>query len=393
MRRRFPLLLAVILVAGSGAVAAFWLVVDDDRDPREGSEVLDGARPVEITRTPASYRIVYRVEDYSGDDIIVSTDEIWVRRPFESRLETRQGGPPGERLLSVQIAEFGRLQAGGPDRDALTSAVPPRVAPSDVRLDDVLSLVVERDLVEVRESRRILGRDCQIYRTAGPVSAGALVRGTHEEYADSCVDAAGLVLEEIYVLSGRTVSRKVAVEVDEGAAFASDAFDTANALVPLEKGGGSVREVVAGSRPPGRFFELSEPISRFELEGRYAVVPPQPEAFTDATQRIRREASVVDVYVDDVDVVFVERGSTLGGVDPFPGPAQEDAIPLTGLGDGVEGELLIAARGSEVRALVGGGYFVRVAGTIEPHRLVEIASSLVEVEGGGLIYVDEPAAS
>src|SRR4051812_3167120 len=50
-----------------------------------------------------SYRVVYRVENDAGGDHVLSTDDLTVRRPFESRLVSRVGAPPGTSESSVTI--------------------------------------------------------------------------------------------------------------------------------------------------------------------------------------------------------------------------------------------------------------------------------------------------
>jgi hypothetical protein len=91
---------------------------------------------------------------------------------------------------------------------------------------------------------------------------------------------------------------------------------------------------------------------------------------------------VSDVYVDDRDeVVVVEQGSTLAGGKPFAPEPTATPVDLGSLG---RGEQIVSLGASVVRADLGGGAYVRIAGTAPPDRLVELARALVARPGGAL---------
>ena len=81
--------------------------------------------------------------------------------------------------------------------------------------------------------------------------------------------------------------------------------------VPADSGGGFVAETEPDSRQPGRFWE-SVPPAGFERRGRYVVIPPQQENFTDPTRRGNRLTYLSDVFVDGASVVVLDpRGLPL----------------------------------------------------------------------------------
>ncbi|MDQ3107529.1 MAG: hypothetical protein M3Q68_06945, partial [Actinomycetota bacterium] len=116
-RRAVRLRNRLLLVAGLvAALLALWFVLARDETPpaegarakatRDGSIVDSATEAVAIERTPATYRVVYRLEEFTGTKVALSTDKVWVRRPFESRLETWNGAPPGTAKVSTQIGAF-----------------------------------------------------------------------------------------------------------------------------------------------------------------------------------------------------------------------------------------------------------------------------------------------
>jgi hypothetical protein len=239
-----------------------------------------------------------------------------------------------------------------------------------------------------REVRRVVGRDCQVYRSGDLLSAVSMRPPTTKERADTCIDEAGLVLEEILWSDGKFVSRRVAVSVEEPASLPDQLFEAPTSTVPVKEGGGSVRPLVDGSRPPGDFYELDSVPEGFESRGRYSVIPPQPENFgQDPTRQAHRRAEVTDVWVRGADVLVLVRGVTLGGVPAFNVDPAKQTIDA---GDAGKAELLLGAQQSSVRAVLPGGNYVTITGTLPGAQLTELAGRIRKVEGGTLQFADEP---
>ncbi len=385
------LVLIVILVVTLASLG------DDDGDVRSGSDPIDDAgAPVAVRSTPQTYRIVYRVENRGGGDLVVETEEVTVRRPFDGRVVDRAGEPPGDNQQSVTVTRFGFFGTDSPRAEPTVLQVPPNPPAGDADPVDALNAAVELDLAELRERRRIaeVDRQCQVYRIGGPIAGGALtpLGAVEGEHTDLCVDTSGLVLEEVNVVDDdRVLRRRVAVEYDESPGVGDDVFDGPDAEIPpADQGGGSVLEVEPTSRPPADpFFEVPEPPAGFEHRGRFAVIPPQAEAFAEPLQRNERVAGVSDVYVDGGELLVIDQGGTLGRVDAFEEHPFGREVDAGALGSA---ELLLGPRTSEVRVARDGGRYVRVYGTVAPELLLEVIRSLEPHEGGELIYLDEPPA-
>lgn len=361
----------MLALAGLG-VWLFWPGPDLRRGSVEVGDAVDVA-----SRRPASYRIDYRVESRAGGTLVVSTERVWVRRPFEARVEVRAGG----RRLSLTVHSLGRLKL-----DRATFGVAPAPASPDRRPDAYLLDAVEAGYAEARESRRVAGRTCRIFRTWGPASGPLEKVGTAApEHRDQCFDEAGLLVEDVTFDDGALVNRRVAMRVTEAPPVDDELFETGEPSAPVRQGGGSARKLRAGSRPPGAFWEVPRAPDAFEYQGRYTVIPPQT-GFDDPVERGRVVAFTSDIWVDGADAIVLEQGASLSGPAPFARAPQGIDLRFGELG---RGQLVYNPTSAEVRVLLGGGRFVRVFGTVRPSVLIDVARSLEEVEGGEIVFEDD----
>jgi hypothetical protein len=371
-RRLFIFALAVAVLFGALGLAAWWSGRDD---PREGSKVLSRGGPaVRITYIPTTYRAVYRVDNRAGGEIVTTTDRVWVRRPFQSRIETYSGPPPGARRSSVRQSAFGVLASQSQNSEPLNIAAPPSLASGDLRIDRALREAVADDTILRRERREVFGRECQVYRVGGPVSAGDIERYEPRSgnYADVCVDANGIVVEEAWVYRRNLIQRRAAVEVDIDVAIDRELFQ-----VDIPPSQGSLRGAVERLDPDATNGEglwvLPETPGGFDVLGRYAIVIPQA-AFPQAAQQLPEPGptSTSDVYVKGPDLLVVDQDPSLARIlrEESRGDRELDLPNLR------NARLVIGARMSEVRAQTSDGSVVRIFGTLPPSELIELARSL-----------------
>lgn len=381
------------------AVGGWALFVRDDGAPgdakkppklaaltRQGSVVVPNAPDVAITSAPTSFRIVYRVEDRGPKEVTARTDIVSVRRPWESLLESKAGAPPGGKLLSTQSAAFGQRTNHNIGQDPAVITLGPVLPASDLRLDRVLDAAVAAGRAKRREVRTVAGRTCQVVRTGDYLAATQMTPPSAKQYADSCVDSAGLLLEEVLVSDGNPIARRVAVSVEEGVTLADDLFPTGKSTVPASKGGGTMRPIREGSTPPGPFFVADAIPDGFVSIGRYSVIPPQAENFSgDPERESFQRAMVSDVYLRGTDVLVIEQGATLRGADPYD---VDPTNPTLDLGPFGTAEVRFSGHGTQVRAKREGGRFVQATGTLPPDELAAVLRSLREVPGGELQFAD-----
>jgi hypothetical protein len=365
----------------------------DGADPlatigRSGSAVVADAPDVTIGSTPEAFQIVYRVEDV-GKEVGYRTDVVSVRRPWESRLESRAGRPPGKKgELSTEVATFGQRRTLSYGQSPVVVQLGPVLPASDLRLDKVLGPATAAGRIEKREVRKVLGRTCQVYRAGDYLSATALTPPTAALYTDSCVDGDGLLLEEVLVSEGKPIARRIAESIDLSPELTDDLFPAGKATVDPSKGGGSMRRIVDGTTPPGPFYVADAIPEGFRSIGRYSVVPPQAENFgtDDPTREDFRRAQIADVYVRGLDVLVIEQGATLRGAPPFE---VDPGNPTIDLGPFGTAEVRFSALGNQVRAQREGGRFVQATGTLLPDELAAVLRSLREVPGGELELEDD----
>lgn len=351
----------------------------------DGRATVDPDPRFEIGATAVPYRVVYRLDDLSNDEAEPSTDEVWVRQPFDSRLETSSGEPPGGDLLSVQVAEVDRLRLPSDEAQPVVVARVPRLAVSDVRVAPILDDALDRGLLELGGQRVVAERRCQVVRSGTLLGSGPLVAIGRREHAESCLDADGLLLEETLFIDGEPTIHRVAVEVDTDPELDDDLFDAGPIDRPVEDVG-SARPVDPDAGALGEFWTLpgNEPPAGFARVGRFGIIPPQPELF-QRQEMTPIVAGTADVFERGADFVVVYQGGTHGRVDAFGSEAGAERVDDPELGDG---ELILSALGSEVRFRRPAGRFVHVIGSLGRDELVAIAGSLVATEGTGLVYLE-----
>jgi hypothetical protein len=204
-----------VLVVVAGATTAFALLSGDDAP--ESPEVDPPA-----TAPAAGYRVVYRVEDTAGPTAAISTDVVAVRQPFESRLEHREGAPPGGTVISSTVVNqrFQFNSSRGEERFA-TGRIPGPL-PQTYSVE-ALEAAVAAGVAERLGPGSQLSEPCirYGYRRAGNE---ALAKGNDQERVEVCVALDGVPLREQIVLGGRTVRVAEAVEADRKPAFSAETF-------------------------------------------------------------------------------------------------------------------------------------------------------------------------
>lgn len=385
-RRTLALLVAVLAVLATLATIGALAVRGGGDDQAPQGQVVDSDPAFKIGSRATPYRIVYRLDDLSDRKIAPTTDQVWVRQPFESRLETSSGEGDGGELQSVQIAAIDRLRLGTLDEPLIIARVP-GLAVSDLRVSPMLDDAVAAGLIERREQRVVAGRRCQVVRSGTLLGAGPLVPITDREHADSCIDAEGLMLEETLYSDGKPTLHRLAIEVDTSPALAADLFDVGAIVIPVDKGAGSSLPVDPDVGALGPFWVLSadDLPGGFERVGRFSIIPPQPDRFaTPGNPAI--VAGTADVFVSDADMIVLYQGGTAGGVVAFPPTPHAASVDGDALG---RGEAVLSALANELHFPQPHGKFVHVIGTLPIDDLVALARHLVETEGTGLVYLHD----
>ena len=389
--RRLVLATAIVGLVGVLGVAAAYVTL-----------LRGGSVPhVEAFAQPSSYHVTYVITTpHSGTSSnSESTEQLWVRRPFDSVDITYDGPPPGTTPSLVTVYRLGVQVLKAANAQAGLLHVPAGAAPQDVRADVVVPAALRAHELKVVGREQVLGRPCQVFRSGAPLRAGPLPRlRSSATYVDTCIDGAGIVLHETLVSAGRTISDRRAVLAQTGdAAVAGASFDLTGPATPFNSGGGAFTPLTLTSRPPGSSWALERLPAGFQHLGRYAVVPPQPQLFGKGGGGYGSMGlpgglvtEMDDVYVRGSDVIVLQQGSTINGA-AFTPPANGVSVDLGRLG---QGQLLLAGNGMTLVAEPGNGKgFVRMSGTLSPDELVGLMSRLSKQPGGTLTRLSGSAGS
>jgi hypothetical protein len=370
------LFFSIVIVNVAPDIAYWW----GARELRASSEEVDGP-DVRLGGAPTTYRAVYRVENRAGGRLVVNTEKVWFRRPFESRIETyRGGGTDGERS-SLRQSTFGTLAnvSTGTDQP-LNLAAPPSLASGDIRFDAVIAEGLAEKEIAKRERREVYGRACQVYRAGGPVSAGDVTRydpKNDETYADVCLDEHGIILEEYWVEKGRLLRRRVATELAVDVKIDPDLFEIRTPNNPkIDRGTMKKIDDDTESRVP--LWLPPKTPAGFERLGRYSVILSKQAAPQLGGVALPSASSASEVFVRGPDLIVIDQDPSLTAV------ASQESRPMRDIDIGPlgRGKLIIDARMSEVRALTDEGSLVRVFGTVKPSELIRLARTLQPAQTG-----------
>jgi hypothetical protein len=277
-----------------------------------GTVVSESGEALPVGGGLEAYRITYRIESLDADDALATrTQVVTVERPFDAHV-LRYSGAEAVGAPEVAVISNLGLFADVTSADAVqSSASLPSAALGDLRLDGVLDELVGAELFVPRERREVGGRVCQVYRTGQALESLQLSKPTDTDYADACIDADGLVLEEIAVVGGETSFYEIAVSVDTAPEVAADEFTVDGEPIGLADGGSELVELPSDVAPTAGYWVLPAP-GGYEHAGRYAIRTLAPaDAATTTTVGAGPPATVetyVDVYRDGPSFVIVHQG-------------------------------------------------------------------------------------
>jgi len=321
-----------------------------------------------ITSPPAAYRVRYKIDTYptgktEGSKPAATTEDILVRRPFDGRLVERSGAPPGD-ALQLDIRSMLGLRGDYSKADAVqVTSDAPAPAIGDMRLDASLDELVSGGFLEPRERRTVLGRTCQVYRTGLALESLSVSKASKDSYSDSCVDASGLLLEELSVSAGKLSTRVTAVEVDEHPDLPAGSFTIEGEPKGLEAGGVDLGRIDPSTPLPPQLFRFASPPLGFTSQGRFVLTVPDQ----DGTPRPR----YLDVYANGKDLLLIEQGPKAAEPEPPVLPGTD--VAAAALGDativpGLAGNILTAHPADD--------WFVKVTATLPPAALQQAVSGL-----------------
>lgn len=354
----------LIAVVGLAAVLAIAVVAalvtgggdhaDEPRSTLLTATPVDGASgPLTIDQTPTEYTLTYELVNADGADNVAdtappadsrtyttATETFQVRRPFASHIDNLDGAPPGGDLQQTIVSDLGLYATAdaGAEAQQQVEAIMPGAAIGDWRLDAVLGDLVDDGVFVLGERRELLGRECQVYRTGAPLENYQLTKPTETTYTDLCIDAAGLLLEQVAVEDGALLEHLTATAVDTAPTLPADAFAITGSPPGLDDGA-MVLTPIDGVPTDSSYWSFSQAPPGYSLQGRYTW---QQHATDAASQGIGDDdgastgdattvvTSYVDVYTNGADVLVVLQGPTSVEPDSNADPTVDGTAPSLG---------------------------------------------------------------
>ncbi len=325
-------------VAGVAVVAAgiFVLTRGDDDKPNDAgpkhliaATVVDGATgALGITASPAAYEVVYDVKTFTDDaDDLHTTQTFTALRPFDSKVVSTGAATTSSTPDTTDKAttDFTFTTNKTLVQQITTSATstyssPPDVGGADFRFDTSLADLVAEGTYVLKERRTLLDRECQVYRTGKAPDERTTAVPTETDFADVCIDASGLLLEQVVVSGGAVVARKTALSVDTAVKLDDAAFTITGDPVALDAGGLEVEDIDEETAPVEAYYALAEVPEGYTLAGRYQVTQSDPNAGsqpTPTTDPLTGDTvepasppvvDYADVYVNGNKVIVVRQG-------------------------------------------------------------------------------------
>lgn len=327
---------------------------------------------LDMSSTPAGYHAVYKAESYSGSKVTLSTEDVTVQRPFNGRVAIREGTTPSGALQFEGRSTLGKYSNNDQTGAEQVSDDAPAVAFGDVRLGPSLGDLVAKGLFVLRERRHTLGQDCQVYRTGSPLQSLKITAPTATDYADACVNDAGLPLEEVTVVGGKMTQRLTATELVADPGFEPTTFTITGDPVGFDQGGSVLTPVDVNAAPAPGYWQLDPAPAGFDHTGRYQLLSPN-QATQGAGDPL---SSYVDLYVRGIDVLVVRQGPKASEPDVSSAASAGDPVDLGPLGSG---QLMLSSIGPIVAAHPGTDAFVQLTGTMSPADLQALAGTLHQV--------------
>jgi hypothetical protein len=361
-KRRLQVLagVAALAVAG-GTTATLALRGGGSQAPSSqlrAAKVAGATGALALAADPTTYHAVYRAESYEGSKATVTTEDVTVQRPFDGRVLIKEGEPPGGTAQFEGRSSFGMYANYSSAGAAQVAGDAPTVALGDLRLSASLPDLVDQGLFVLGDRRKLLGHECQVYRTGSPLQSLKITAPTATDYVDACVDATGLLLEEVTVISGKPAQHLTATSIDFDVPVDASTFAIDGQRVGTDQGGADVTAVDAAGAPIPGYWALDAPPAGFTAKGRYLVAGAN--------------STYMDVYVRGTDLVTVRQGAAAAEPDLSDASGGRD-VDLGTLG---RGKVVLGSIGPTVAAHPGSDAFVQVTGTLPGAQLQAIASAL-----------------
>ncbi|HEX9889406.1 MAG TPA: hypothetical protein VGA69_07995 [Nitriliruptorales bacterium] len=303
-----------------------------------------GSTPASPTTTVGSFRVVYEVQELDR----TREEHIVVRRPYESRRTSGRDGATASGWLANDAGLWRWVEQPEPGWQLVDPGR--RRAEADARPLGTLGPLVGEGLAELVGTARVLDRECQLVLTREPIGSPATAPPTELDHVELCVDEADVVLRETWVIDGRTVRERRAVDLQLDPALGDREFEAVPAAPGPPPAGRQLVEV--GEAVLATLAVVLDPPADVTADGVVAWVTLDPSGgVTGGSLRrlYRRGPDLVDVEEVETDRLTDRPGAAF--MTPLgPGALASDLHHLT-LRIPIEGGITVILRASDLDVL------------------------------------------
>ena len=327
--------------------------------------------PLAIGTAPNSYNISYRVQVISDTGAIENHfEQISIRRPFDDHVTFYAGETVTDTTEFEVINNLGLSSTSSAGGEPQVQKGLPAAGKTDIRIDVTLDDLVKGGYFVAREQRRLLDRDCTVFRTGRTVESNVVAMATDTDYVDVCIDNAGLMLEEMAVNGGKVSLRVIASEVATEPEFAADVFTIEGAPLGTADGAPLLDEIDRATIPNANLLRLPTVPTGYEHKARY-ILREAPAAEAAGEGVAATKDTYVDLYVNGTKTLVIQQGPTKNEPQVDTTNAQPIDIGLLG-----SASLLLGVSGHAVITNPTGEWFIHLNGTMPAAELQGIAGQL-----------------
>lgn len=180
-----------------------------------------------------SSRIVYQVVDLTGPTPIRSTMTVEVQPPYLAR-SVSAAGPSS--LGGFAWDENGVYTVGPDGAVQQSEFVPPGFPGPASHLELALPVAARQQLVTRLGVGSLLGQPCTRWLSEQPLDGARFTPATAQDRTESCVDEAGRVLSERWLVGGALVRTRTATSIGNGPSLADNGLFHGRPPAPLTEG-------------------------------------------------------------------------------------------------------------------------------------------------------------
>ena len=371
-RRKKIALVAAVVLAGAGVVTTV-LIWPEPKVKLEltAPVIAKQSPPLTIGAVSDSYNITYQVQVIADSGSVENhLEKVSIKRPFDDHVIFYAGDAVSDTTEFEVINNFALSSTSNGGAAPEIRHTLPAPSNSDVRVDLTLNDLVSGGYFVAREQRRLIDRDCTVYRTGRTVESNTVAKATATDYVDVCIDNTGLVLEEMSVNSSKISLRVIAKEISADPQVGTDLLTVEGTPLGTADGAPLLDEIDKNTIPNANLLSLPTVPAGYEHKGRY-VYREAPAADAAGAGVAPTKDTYVDVYVNGSRSLVIQQGATANETQVDTTDAQSIDIGLLG-----QAKLVLGVSNNSIVVNPTGEWFIHLNGAMSASELQDLARQL-----------------